>query len=182
MIVLSTILVSIVLIAKGAYDYKVVKSSLLIEANSSIALVSERLKLNLPAAIWMDLSDQIVKIASSELETPYVFGIEITAVGGEVKYTKHNQGIKGAEIKQSLVHDEYDEKTIVGDIVISIDQQAINTKINDALIQIIIGVVLVDVLLVLILFILTRVIVTNPLKKVILAVTDIAHGDGDLTK
>ena len=51
-----------------------------------------------------------------------------------------------------------------------------------ALIQIIIGVVLVDVLLVLILFILTRVIVTNPLNKVILAVTDIAHGDGDLTK
>ena len=63
---MSTILVSIVLIAKGAYDYKVVKSSLLVEANRSITLVSERLKLNLPAAIWMDLSDQIVKIASSE--------------------------------------------------------------------------------------------------------------------
>ena len=179
---MSTILVSIVLIAKGVYDYKVVKSSLLVEANRSITLVSERLKLNLPAAIWMDLSDQIVKIASSELQTPYVYGIEIKTVDGEVKYTKHNQGIKGTEIKQPLVHDEYDEETIVGDIVISIDQQAINTKINAALIQIIIGVVLVDVLLVLILFILTRVIVTNPLKKVILAVTDIAHGDGDLTK
>ena len=176
---MSTILVSIVLIAKGVYDYKVVKSSLLVEANTSITLVSERLKLNLPAAIWMDLSDQIVKIASSELETPYVYGIEIKTVDGEVKYTKHNQGIKGAEIKQDLVHDEYDEKTVVGDVVISIDQQALNTKINAALIQIIIGVVLVDVLLVIILLVLTRIIVTTPLKKVILAVTDIAHGDGD---
>mgnify|MGYP003625743733 CR=1 FL=1 len=179
---MSTILVSIVLIAKGAYDYKVVKSSLLIEANKSITLASERLKLNLPAAIWMDLSEQIVKIGSSELETPYVYGIEIKTVGGEVKYTKHNQGIKGAEIKQPLVNIDYGEKTIVGDLVISIDQQAINTKTQAALLQIIIGVVLVDVLLVLILFILTRIIVTNPLQKVIVAVTDIAHGDGDLTK
>jgi methyl-accepting chemotaxis protein len=179
---MSTILVSIVLIVKGAYDYKVVKSSLLVEANKSITLASERLKLNLPAAIWMDLSEQIVKIGSSELETPYVYGIEIKTVEGEVKYTKHNQGIKGAEIKQPLVNIDYGEETIVGDIVISIDQQTINTKTQAALIQIIIGVVLVDVLLVLILFILTRVIVTNPLQKVIIAVTDIAHGDGDLTK
>ncbi|MFT6249308.1 MAG: methyl-accepting chemotaxis protein [Cognaticolwellia sp.] len=179
---MSTILVSIVLIAKGAYDYKVEKSSLLVEANKSITLASERLKLNLPAAIWMDLSEQIVKIGSSELETPYVYGIEIKTVGGEVKYTKHNQGIKGAEIKQPLVNIDYGEETIVGDLVISIDQQAINTKTQAALIHIIIGVVLVDVLLVLILFILTRIIVTNPLQKVIIAVTDIAHGDGDLTK
>lgn len=179
---MSTILVSIVLIAKGAYDYKVVKSSLLAEANKSITLASERLKLNLPAAIWMDLTEQIVKIASSELETPYVYGIEIKTVDGEVKYTKHNQGTKGVEIKQPLINIDYGEETIVGDIVISIDQQAINIKTQAALMQIIIGVVLVDVLLVLILFMLTRIIVTNPLKKVILAVTDIAHGDGDLTK
>ena len=179
---MSTILVSIVLIAKGVYDYKVVKSSLLIEADKSIALVSERLKLNLPAAIWMDLSDQIVKIGSSELETPYVYGIEIKTLDGEVKYTKHNKGIKGAELKQALVHIDYGEETVVGDIVISLDQKVINTKTHAALIQIIIGVVLVDILLVLILLILTRVIVTNPLNKVILAVTDIAHGDGDLTK
>lgn len=179
---MSTILVSTVLIVKGAYDYKVVKSSLLVEANKSITLVSERLKLNLPAAIWMDLSEQIIKIGSSELETPYVYGIEIKTVDGEVKYTKHNQGIKGAEIKQPLVHIDYEEETIVGDIIISIDQQEINTKTQAALIEIIIGVVLVDVLLVLILFMLTRIIVTNPLKKVILAVTDIANGDGDLTK
>tara|TARA_R110002124_G_scaffold56872_1_gene159988 strand:+ start:3525 stop:4982 length:1458 start_codon:yes stop_codon:yes gene_type:complete len=179
---MSTILVSIVLIAKGAYDYKMVKSSILAEANKSIFLVSERLKLNLPAAIWMDLSEQIIKIGSSELQSPYVYGIEIKTLDGEVKYAKHTQGIKGAEIKHPLVYNEYEEESIVGDIVISIDQQEINTKMQAALIQIIIGVVLVDVLLVLILFILTRVIVTNPLNKVILAVTDIAHGDGDLTK
>jgi methyl-accepting chemotaxis protein len=179
---MSTILVSVVLIAKGAYDYKVVKSSLIIEANKSISLVSERLKLNLPAAIWMDLSEQIVKIGSSELETPYVYGIEIKTLDGEVKYAKHNEGIKGVEIKHPLVNIEYGEETVVGDLVISIDQQVLNTKTHAALIQTIVGVVLVDVLLVLILFILTRVIVTTPLKKVILAVTDIARGDGDLTK
>jgi methyl-accepting chemotaxis protein len=179
---MSTILVSIVLVAKGAYDYSVVKSSLVAEANKSISLVSERLKLNLPAAIWMDLSEQIVKIGSSELETPYVYGIEIKTLDGEVKYAKHNEGIKGPEVTQPLVFIDYEEETVVGDIVISIDQKAIDTKIDAALIQIIIGVVLTDVLLVLILFMLTRVIVTNPLKKVILAVTDIAHGDGDLTK
>ncbi|MFT5707232.1 MAG: methyl-accepting chemotaxis protein [Oceanospirillaceae bacterium] len=179
---MSTILVSVVLIAKGGYDYKVVKSSLLVEANKSLTLTSDRLKLNLPAAIWMDLSEQIVKIGSSELESPYIYSIEIKTLDGEIKYTKHNEGIKGAELKQPLVYREYGEESPVGDIVISIDQQAINSKTHAALIQIIIGVVLVDVLLVLILFILTRLIVTNPLKKVILAVTDIAHGDGDLTK
>ena len=179
---MSTILVSIVLIAKGAYDYKVVKSSVLAEASKSIELVSQRLKLNLPAAIWMDLSEQITKIGSSELQSPYVYGIEIKTLDGEVKYAQHTQGIKGEEVKQPLVYNEYEEESTVGEIVISIDQKEINTKVQAALIQIIIGVVLVDVLLVLILFILTRVIVTNPLNKVILAVTDIAHGDGDLTK
>jgi len=179
---MSTILISIVLIAKGTYDYKIVKSSLLVEANKSISLALERLKLSLPAAIWMDLSEQIVKIGSSELETPFVYGIEIKTVEGEVKYTKHNQGVKGAEIKQPLVNIDYGEETIVGDIVVSINQEAIDNKTHAALVQIIIGVVLVDVLLVLILFILTRIIVTDPLKKVIVAVTDIANGDGDLTK
>ena len=158
------------------------KSSLLVEANKSISLALERLKLSLPAAIWMDLSEQIVKIGSSELETPFVYGIEIKTVEGEVKYTKHNQGVKGAEIKQPLVNIDYGEETIVGDIVVSINQEAIDNKTHAALVQIIIGVVLVDVLLVLILFILTRIIVTDPLKKVIVAVTDIANGDGDLTK
>jgi len=179
---MSTILISIVLIAKGTYDYKIVKSSLLVEANKSISLALERLKLSLPAAIWMDLSEQIVKIGSSELETPFVYGIEIKTVDGEVKYTKHNEGVKGAEIKQPLVNIDYGEETIVGDIVISINQEAIDNKTHAALVQTIIGVVLVDVLLVLILFILTRIIVTDPLKKVIVAVTDIANGDGDLTK
>ena len=179
---MSTILISIVLIAKGTYDYKTVKSSLLVEADKSISLALERLKLSLPAAIWMDLSDQIVKIGSSELETPFVYGIEIKTVDGEVKYTKHNQGVKGAEIKQPLVNIDYGEETIVGDIVISINQEAIDNKTHAAFIQIVIGVILVNVLLVLILFILTRIIVTDPLKKVIVAVTDIAHGDGDLTK
>ena len=150
--IISTILVSLILIAKGTYDYQVVKSSLRVKANNSIVLVSERLKLNLPAAIWMDLSEQIVKIGSSELKTPYVYAIEITNTDGEVKFSKQNKGIKGKETKYPLISIEYDEETVVGSLVLSIDQQAIDSQTSKALINIITGVVLVDILLVLILY------------------------------
>jgi methyl-accepting chemotaxis protein len=182
LIAMSTLLITIVLIAKGVYDYKVVKSSLLVDANKSITLVSERLKLNLPAALWMDLSEQVIKIGTSELETPYIYGIEIKTSDGEVKYAEENEGSKGEEFTFPLIHSEYGEESTVGSLVISIDLKTIEHKTNDALINIIIGVVLVDILLVFILFFLSRVIVTNPLNQVIIAVTDIAQGEGDLTK
>lgn len=182
LILMSTLLVTVVLVAKGGYDYSEVKSSLLSQANHSASLVSERLKLNLPAALWMDLSEQIIKIGSSELKTPYIYSIEIKTLDGEIKYAKQNQGNKGETFKSSLVYVEYEEESIVGSLVVSIDQQAIDIQTSSALIKIIIGVVLVDILLVFILFFLSRVIVTNPLKQVISAVTDIAQGEGDLTK
>lgn len=179
---ISTILVTFILIAKGAYDYTVVKSSLLSEANESIVLASERLKLNLPAAIWMDLTEQITKIGTSELKTPYIYAIKIMNTESEVKFSEKNEGIKGKESKYSLVSIEYGEKTVVGDVIISIDQQAIDKKITTALFNIIIGVVLINVLLVIILYFVIGRIVTKPLTEVIKAVTDIAQGDGDLTK
>jgi len=179
---ISTILVTFILIAKGAYDYKVVKSSLLSEANESIVLASERLKLNLPAAIWMDLTEQITKIGTSELKTPYIYAIKVMDTEGDVKFSEKNEGVKGQESKYPLVSIEYGEKTVVGDLVLSIDQQAIDAKITKALFNIIIGVVLINLLLVIILYFVIGRIVTKPLTEVIKAVTDIAQGDGDLTK
>ncbi len=179
---ISTILVTFILIAKGFYDYKVVKSSLLSEANESIVLASERLKLNLPAAIWMDLTEQITKIGSSELKTPYVHSIKVMNTEGEVKFSEKNEGIKGIESKYPLVSIEYGEKTVVGDVVLSINQQAIDEKIRAAFINIVIGVLLVNILLVIILYVVIGRVVTKPLNEVIKAVTDIAQGDGDLTK
>ena len=179
---ISTILVTFILIAKGAYDYKVVKSSLLSEVNESIVLASERLKLNLPAAIWMDLTEQITKIGTSELKTPYIYAIKVMDTEGDVKFSEKNEGVKGQESKYPLVSIEYGEKTVVGDLVLSIDQQAIDAKITKALFNIIIGVVLINLLLVIILYFVIGRIVTKPLTEVIKAVTDIAQGDGDLTK
>ncbi len=179
---ISTILVTFILIAKGIYDYKVVKSSLLSEANESIVLASERLKLNLPAAIWMDLTEQITKIGSSELKTPYVHSIKVMDTEGDVKFSEKNEGVKGVESKYPLVSIEYGEKTVVGDVILSINQQAIDEKIRAAFINIVIGVVLVNVLLVIILYFVIGRVVTKPLNEVIQAVTEIAQGDGDLTK
>jgi len=179
---LSTILVTLVLIAKGAYDYNVVKSSVFVDAHKNISLASERLKLNLPAAIWMDLSEQIIKIGSSELKTPYVYEITIKNTNGEVKFSKKNQGVKGEQFKYSLVSIEYGEENVVGELELSLDQQIIDSQTSSALITIIIEVILVDSVLIFILYFLIGNIVTKPLEKVILAVTDIAQGEGDLTK
>lgn len=179
---ISTILVTFILIAKGAYDYKIVKSTLLSEAHESIVLASERLKLNLPAAIWMDLTEQITKIGTSELKTPYVYAIKVMDTEGDVKFSEKNKGVKGKETKYPLVSVEYGEKTVVGDLILSIDQQAIDTKITKALFNIVIGVVLINLLLIIILYFVIGRLVTRPLTEVIKAVTDIAQGDGDLTQ
>ena len=179
---ISTILVTIILFAKGVYDYQEVKSSLISDAHESVALASERLKLNLPAAIWMDLTEQITKIGTSELKTPYVFAIKIMNTEGEVKFLEKNTGIKGRESKHSLVSVEYNEETVVGDLLISINQQAIDEKIKVALLGIVFGDLFINVLLVIILYLAIGRIITKPLTEVISAVTDIAQGDGNLTK
>jgi len=182
LIFLSTFFITLVLIAKGIYDYQSVKNSLYDDAHSSVKRVIERLTLNLPAALYMDLTEQITKTGASEIKTPYIYGIEITLLDGEKQFAKNNEGIEGEIFKKKLIHEEYGDKNEVGQLVVSINQQTIDNKIAKEIIKIVIEVLLIDILLMLILLVLSRKIVTNPLKAIINSVTDIAQGEGDLTK
>lgn len=182
LILLSTCLITLVLAAKGTFDYQHVKSTLNTKANASSVRVVERLKLNLPAALYMDLSEQVAKIGESEMTTPYIYRIEIINLDGEVRFSKHNTGIEGAINEKKLIYAEYGDENEVGKLIVSIDQAVIEQEVEEALVTVIMEVLLIDVLLILILFVLSRQLVTNPLKEVIAAVTDIAKGEGDLTK
>lgn len=182
LIFLSTLLITLVLAAKGAYDYQQVKNTLNTEAHSSAERVVERLKLSLPAALYMELTEQIDKIGESEITSPYIYRIKIMDLDGEPKFSKHNEGVEGLIKKLKLTYNEYGDTSEVGQLVVSIDQAVIDQKVTEALITVVIEVLLIDILLVLILLVLSRKLVTNPLKEVIAAVTDIAKGEGDLTK
>jgi methyl-accepting chemotaxis protein len=182
LIFLSTLFITLVLATKSAYDFHVMKQALNNEAKLSIKRTINRLKLNLPAALYMDLTEQIAKIGASEITTPYLYSIEIKNLDGEVLYAKNNAGIKGDENTVTLTYEEYGDKSDIGQLSVSINQQVLNEKINQALLAVLAEMILIDGVLILILLILSRWIVTTPLKAIIAAVTDIAQGEGDLTK
>lgn len=182
LIFLSTLFITLVLATKSAYDFHVMKQALNNEAKLSIKRTINRLKLNLPAALYMDLTEQIAKIGASEITTPYLYSIEIKNLDGEVLYAKNNAGIKGDENTVTLTYEEYGDKSDIGQLSVSINQQVLNEKINQALLAVLAEMTLIDGVLILILLILSRWIVTTPLKAIIAAVTDIAQGEGDLTK
>lgn len=182
LIFLSTFLITLVLVAKGAFDYHHVKNTVYQEANASSERVIKRLELSLPAALYMDLSEQSAKIGESEISTPYIYRIEIINLDGEVKFSQHNSGIEGSLNEVKLSYDAYGDVSEVGQLIVSINQSAIDEKITQALMRVIIEALLIAVLLIFILLTLSRQFVTTPLKEIISAVTDIAKGEGDLTK
>jgi methyl-accepting chemotaxis protein len=182
LILILTILVTLVLLIDGIIGYQKTKSDLEEKAQNSVALVAERLQLNLPAALWNYNDTQVAKIAASEMQTPFVFEINVTDSNSEVKFNKSNQGKAGQVSKVKLNFIEDEQPNPVGEVSVTLDQSQIDETLSTAAWSKVIEVVVIDCLLIAAIYFLSNFVVTTPLNNIIAAVTDIAQGDGDLTK
>lgn len=183
LILISTLVMSSVLLVKGVFDFQNRKMLTLERAEQSQALAGARLQLNLPGALWNYADLQIVKIAESELKTPYIYEIQISDNNGDIKFSKSGErGSAGSGQQYNLVYIEDGESNKVGVATLVLDQQILDDELQLQLYSTIFDVLLVDLLLIAALFMLSRVLVTRPLQAVSDAMTEIALGEGDLTK
>ena len=172
--------VTIVMVLSGYYSYNAVKSDVLAGADKSINLTMERLQLNLPALIWNFEEEQLESVANSELKTPFVNSIVVLSDTDEELFTGGSQS--GKRYTKELSYDDSGEINAVGKIVLTLDEALVDkqleTSLNNSIGQIIIIIIVLSAILIL----LVRNMVTRPINLVCEGITDIAHGDGDLTQ
>ncbi|WP_339667941.1 methyl-accepting chemotaxis protein [Dasania marina] len=172
--------VTIVMALSGAYSYKTIEKNVIADAEESIQLSLERLQLNLPALIWNFEEEQLQRVARSELKSHFVNSITIVSDSGDELFSGGDNS--GKQFSQVLSHNDGDEVNVVGNITLTLDHKKIDKELHGALQNSIGQIIIIVVVLSALLIILVRNMVTRPINLVCEGITDIAHGDGDLTQ
>ncbi|MBA6233920.1 MULTISPECIES: methyl-accepting chemotaxis protein [unclassified Colwellia] len=175
------IIVTILVISFGVYDYMAQSNLLKNKQINQLSLVESRLKLNLPSAVWNYEEDQMKGILNSEQQSEDIALIEIT---NEAKKTiSQSKGKKTNEaITFKLQHLEDGQSTSVGNVTLFIDSSSIDIELSSLASRIIVKGVLLDVFLISAIYFLFAKLVTQPLSEVANALENIARGEGDLTQ
>jgi methyl-accepting chemotaxis protein len=175
------IIVTILVISFGVYDYMAQSNLLKNKQINQLSLVESRLKLNLPSAVWNYEEDQMKGILNSEQQSEDIALIEIT--NEAKKIISQSKGKKTNEIITfKLQHLEDGQSTSVGNVTLFIDSSSIDIELSSLASRIIVKGVLLDVFLISAIYFLFAKLVTQPLSEVANALENIARGEGDLTQ
>jgi len=184
--------------AVGFYDYEQSKKRLAAELNSETILMANRLKLNLPAAIWNIDDEYIASVLSSEVKAKFIEGVFVKDEKGRfLKGIVKSDADADADADISLVdvmpqglgdmHEEElrysepdsDEVYSVGTIALNITDKA-NVKILESEIKrLVIQIVSLNIILLLLFSVAIRQI-SNPLRTLKDVAASIALGDYNL--
>jgi methyl-accepting chemotaxis protein len=172
--------VTVVMALAGAYSFNVTKTKVIAGAEQSVYLSLERLQLNLPALIWNFEEEQLEGVAQSELKTPYVKSILIKSDTNEELYSSGSSA--GEIFTKELSFDDSGELNFVGSIYLTIDQKLIDEQLDSTLLTAVTQIAIIIAALSILLILLVRSMVTRPINLVCEGITNIAHGEGDLTQ
>ena len=181
LIVSTLIIVTIVLLAFGTYNYFSQRSHLLNKQKQSLKLTESRLKLNLPRSIWNYEDQQISNILDSERQSSDVALIQVRNESGEVTAQSKGQATPVTKTFK-LEYIEDDTPNAVGSIQLYVDETSIDQELSSLMWSIIAKTMLLDILLVSALYLIITRLVTNPLGDVADALENIARGEGNLTR
>ena len=181
LIVSTLIIVTIVLLAFGTYNYFSQRSHLLNKQKQSLKLTESRLKLNLPRSIWNYEDQQISNILDSERQSSDVALIQVRNESGEVTAQSKGQATPVTKTFK-LEYIEDDTPNAVGSIRLYVDETSIDQELSSLMWSIIAKTMLLDILLVSALYLIITRLVTNPLGDVADALENIARGEGNLTR
>ncbi len=178
--------------AVGFYDYGQSKKRLAAELSAETVLMTNRLKLNLPPAIWNIDDEYIESVLSSEVKAKFIEGIYIQDEKG-----RFLKGIKKSGAEMSLIEampeglgqlheDELsysepdsDEVYTVGKIALNITDKANVAFLKSEIKRLIIQIVSLNVILLLLFSVAIRRI-SNPLRTLNNVAASIALGDYSL--
>jgi methyl-accepting chemotaxis protein len=196
---IAVIFITVIFILFGTYDYLSTKSSLENNLQSRANQSVERLKLNLPGALWNLRTSQLEKTLVSELAAEYIKEIVIYDDDALTKFNSGKTKLDSGEIvgikpsatklkgdyllKDKLVFtDEFDESQSVGVVVINIDKRPLESTLSDLLFRLVFQTLILDIVVVLLLTSLCKIIVIRPISRVTEALGTMAKGEGDLTQ
>lgn len=196
---IAVVSVSLILIVIGTYEYLSTKSSLEDELNTRATQLVERLKLNLPNALWDIRTEQIEQTLISEIAANYVKEITIFEDNELKKFNSGKKRLLNGELQNStyplatsiddfiftgelIYKDDYDETTPVGKVLVNIDRGPLENTLASLLSRLIFQTLVLDLAIVLMLTVLCKKIVIQPISDVTQALGAMAQGEGDLTQ
>jgi methyl-accepting chemotaxis protein len=189
----TSLLVIALLLVFGSYNQSetstVLRSSLDKKADS----VMNRLVLSLPATLWNYETEQLITIVDSEVNDSEIKGIFVfdndnKMVLGRVsdklgKIVPSSTPDLTERNKESLLlFDDSGTKKSVGRVLLLVDTSLVDALLKEAMIRTLVQMIMMVFLLTVIITILLQKIVIRPLNEVGLALNNISHGEGDLTR
>ena len=186
------IVVTLVLAGFGFYNYQASSDRFYRQLEHQSDLLLDRLELSLPNTLWNFEMEQLRKILESEAQADWVQGIYVSDGKKDVASLKRNENgelVSGErplgvqiEKQRKLQYEDGGNLTKVGEVTVYVDTTEIEAALSESVFRLVLQTIILDIAIMLLLFRLVQKIVVKPLKEVVGALQDIAHGEGDLTQ
>ncbi|MDF2177682.1 methyl-accepting chemotaxis protein [Aliiglaciecola sp. CAU 1673] len=181
LILAALLIVTVLVVLFGIYDYTSQKDRLEHRKDVRLSLMSNRLQLSLPTAMWNFEETQMLRILNAEAKSDDVAYLELFNDAGDLVVKSEGEPT-GDTLDVKLVYVEGDETTPLGKVTIHIDDTSIKDELDGLAFITVFKGILLDALLVIALYILVNRMVIAPLSELSHALEDIARGEGDLTQ
>ncbi|GAB3535180.1 methyl-accepting chemotaxis protein [Photobacterium alginatilyticum] len=170
--------VSVLVSILGAYEYLIKSRQLFSEQVNELELVSSRLKVSLPTAVW-DFDEELIQsLIAAETRSKSIRQIELhDADKNEEKSTADKDFSK-----YTLEYKNGESATVVGTLVIYKDDSYINSELQSLLVSIIVEELVLILVLVVVVYFTLSVVVVKPISAITERMEQIASGDADLTQ
>jgi methyl-accepting chemotaxis protein len=189
---LTSVIIIILLAGFGSYNYSITSTKLHAQLDKQTDAILKRLSTSVPITLWNFEMNQLDSILKSEASASIVKGIFVYDTKKMVEGIMRDK--EGKLVKASLPENidlvkeeklQYsDSGTMnnVGRVVLLVDDSDIKNLLHNSFINLIIQTIItVGVLIAAITFLLNRVVV-SPIHEIINALSEIARGEGDLTR
>lgn len=185
-------MVSGMFLAYGFFDYKELSNRLHNDLQGRIDLVANSMLKTVGSAIWdfqHDVVDNVVK-SSAEIQGIQFIGVfsndgtvnfAYNSNNGELSAATKPEKIDGTNYQIFTIKSPDDENQVIAELFVKPDTSGVKKALKQ-LVWFILGKMVLSVLiLIFMIVVLINYLVSKPIKKVSLALKDIAMGEGDLT-
>ncbi|OZG74889.1 hypothetical protein BTA51_00315 [Hahella sp. CCB-MM4] len=193
------VVVTLILVLFGYYNYNSLKDDLVKDLNNAVNAAVGRMQLSLPGPIWNYSIDPLNANIKSELTADVMAAIQVTGADGKTLSWFGKDGVDDngdpvfVEIKAppesstdtveaNLTYVEYGEENAVGKVTVYVDMNIIAPRLNGLLTQQVVMIVVLDIAITLLMLVVLSRTVLKPIEVISDAIQEIATGEGDLTK
>jgi methyl-accepting chemotaxis protein len=193
------LVVTLILIIFGYFNYSSFRDGLINDLNDSVNAALGRMQLSLPGPIWNYNAGSLQANIKSELTANVIAAIQVTGSDGKTLAWFGKEGVdeNGKAVfieidsapktttntsEAELVYIEYGEKNAVGMVTVYADMNIIKPRLHTLLMQQVVMVLVLDASITLLILVVLNRTMLRPIKVISDAIQEIATGEGDLTQ